>query len=850
MAYTVSPTATWDTIEDVFYRKEEVYQMAWNVPDLSDYLVAVSRNGGPIALMRDERKVLLQSRHTGGKPKIQVYASSGRLIATFTWELSPPILLQFTGTHLVVLSDEGTYRLYDLSSPGEYTQHTLGSEVADLGVVSARAWEDGLVVLTGGLQFVETRGWKGGRVSQLVDSGLSEAPHSWAVIPPEYSASGHVEVLVSTGSTVVTLDALERVDQRISRGPFSHIALSPNGRFLALVTATGMLWVVSSDFARNLSEVDISQFAGSGTDLHGLPDRLPERVKWCGDNAVVLSWGGRVVIVGPKGESIQYDHPPAAVIVGEVDSLRIISSATCEVLQKVPDALLAVFRPGSDHPAAVLYDALDHFERKSPKADEAIRSIRPDLARAVDTCIEAAGQEWEVTWQRRLLKAAQFGRAFLDLYNPNDFVTMAQTLKVLNAVRYYEVGIPITYQQYIAAGAPALISRLLTRNEHVLALRISQHLGLRPDPVLKHWAAARITRAKGDPRDTDGDAALCDAIVSKFEKEGEKDVSYSDIAQKAYENGRVRLATMLLDHESRAAEQVPLLLRMKQDKIALEKAVGSGDTDLVYHVLLRLHSSLSPGEFFAVLDDSLSPQLTPAVKLLQVYAKENDRQLLRDFYYQDDRRTENATLEMEEAGTSAVAEERIEHLKQAAKFFAEDKARGFEAKMADEAQRLLAVQLQYERETDHKFDFAGLTVDAFISELLIEGLGKRADRIRADWKVPDKRWWWLKLKALAKTHNWEGIETFAKSKKSPIGYEPFVTHLLSLDPPQPLHAASYVPRCDAKARPDLYAKCGQWGKAAESAKERGDKDKLEEIRRSAPPGLPQREVEEVIRRPK
>jgi hypothetical protein len=44
-------------------------------------------------------------------------------------------------------------------------------------------------------------------------------------------------------------------------------------------------------------------------------------------------------------------------------------------------------------------------------------------------------------------QAAQFGRAFLDLYNPLDFVTMAKTLKVLNAVRFHEVGIPITYDQ-------------------------------------------------------------------------------------------------------------------------------------------------------------------------------------------------------------------------------------------------------------------------------------------------------------------------------------------------------------------------------------------------------------------
>jgi hypothetical protein len=42
------PTSTWDTIENVFYRKEEVYQMSWKVPDLSDYLVAAAKNGGPI----------------------------------------------------------------------------------------------------------------------------------------------------------------------------------------------------------------------------------------------------------------------------------------------------------------------------------------------------------------------------------------------------------------------------------------------------------------------------------------------------------------------------------------------------------------------------------------------------------------------------------------------------------------------------------------------------------------------------------------------------------------------------------------------------------------------------------
>lgn len=86
------------------------------------------------------------------------------------WELAPPVLLHFTATHLLVLADEGTYRLYDISN-GTHAQYTLGSEVNELGVVSAKGYDDGFVVLTGGLQFLEVRGWKGGRVGALAPSG-------------------------------------------------------------------------------------------------------------------------------------------------------------------------------------------------------------------------------------------------------------------------------------------------------------------------------------------------------------------------------------------------------------------------------------------------------------------------------------------------------------------------------------------------------------------------------------------------------------------------------------------------------------------------------------------------------
>ena len=48
-----------------------------------------------------------------------------------------------------------------------------------------------------------------------------------------------------------------------------------------------------------MSEVDISTIEDE--DLG-----RPEKVEWCGDNALVLGWGGRVVVVGPGGDSLRY----------------------------------------------------------------------------------------------------------------------------------------------------------------------------------------------------------------------------------------------------------------------------------------------------------------------------------------------------------------------------------------------------------------------------------------------------------------------------------------------------------------------------------------------------------------
>jgi hypothetical protein len=57
------------------------------------------------------------------------------------------------------------------------------------------------------------------------------------------------------------------------------------------------------------------------------------------------------------------------------------------------------------------------------------------------------------------------------------------------------------------------------------------------------------------------------------------------------------IALQLIDYEPRAHQQVPLLLTLGEERAALHKAVESGNTDLVYTVILHLRENMTLGDF-------------------------------------------------------------------------------------------------------------------------------------------------------------------------------------------------------------------------------------------------------------
>jgi vacuolar protein sorting-associated protein 16 len=129
---------------------------------------------------------------------------------------------------------------------------------------------------------------------KLLATPMEGEVHSWTLIPPAYTLSRSVEVLLSIGQTIYVVDASESEDRMLDIGPFTHISVSPNGKFVALYTETGKAYVITSDFQNRLSEYDSKSRI------------TPKDVQWCGNDAVVIAWEDEVHVIGPKNAAAKY----------------------------------------------------------------------------------------------------------------------------------------------------------------------------------------------------------------------------------------------------------------------------------------------------------------------------------------------------------------------------------------------------------------------------------------------------------------------------------------------------------------------------------------------------------------
>jgi hypothetical protein len=718
------------------------------------------------------------------------------------------------------VTEDGTVRCYyDLQ--GDFVPFTLGHDADTLGVVSCKFYSTGFVALLGNNHLISVASYIEPR-PKLLAVPPTDPVVSWGIIPPAYSLSRSVEVILAIGKTLYVVDATEAEDRNFDAGPFQHISVSPRAEFLAFYTEDGKVWVVSGDWSEKLSE------------YNSRVKTVPKDMQWCGSNAVALAWEDEIHLIGPQSAAAKFYYDSWVHLLPDVDGIRLLTNDVCEFIQKVPDEAVDVFRLGSDSPAANLLEASSLLEQKSPKADDLIQLIRPSLADAVDTCIKAAAHEYQIHWQKSLLKAASYGKSVLDLYSSDDFVDTCDTLRVLNAVRFYEIGLPISYDQYRRMTPEKLIERLTNRNEYLLALRVAEYLHLPANRIHGHWAQQKVRVSM------DSEEEICGLIVKKLH--GKPGVSFEEIARAAYDEGRVRLATALLNYEPRAGKQVPLLLNMKEDNIALDKAIESGDTDLVYHVLLHLRKKLPLASFFRVINSR-----PVATALVESSAWDQDRDLLKDLFYQDDRRLDGSNLLLVEALSQRDLHASLEKLKLSSKYLQDsrDTAAIFQRQAIDDAAKLLRLQETFEKDLSSRdsapsapgtqpTSLIGLSAHDTIFHLIRQGHYKRAQKVQSEFKITDKAYTYIRLRALVAARHWIELEEFAKQKKSPIGWEPFFNEVLAAGNTRV--ASVFIPKCTnltVAERVDMWVKCGLFVKAGEEAFKAKDRALLEDLRSKA-----------------
>lgn len=251
------PSSTWEALgTSAFYKREEVYSMLWSLPPLSSFHSACARHGGPIALMPDPKKpVVSTSSAAHSSKRIDIYTSAGSLLQSIQLEPSSKVVtFGFDlAENLVVVYQDGFYRIHPLekhaASP-TYTQHSLGTEATETGVLDARMHESGFVFLTGSLAFFEVH-WgtditagpshatsqpSKTHVSKLSEPGLQEAPSVWSVVPPEDSLSRQTEVLVPVRQSLAVVDALDSQDQAGSKQTQNLPELCANYERLSIST--------------------------------------------------------------------------------------------------------------------------------------------------------------------------------------------------------------------------------------------------------------------------------------------------------------------------------------------------------------------------------------------------------------------------------------------------------------------------------------------------------------------------------------------------------------------------------------------------------------------------------------
>ncbi|EDW82995.1 uncharacterized protein Dwil_GK22550 [Drosophila willistoni] len=803
-------TGEWFKVRPDYYRKVELDTPDWPLDiDLEYMQVVAAPYGGPLAAIRDPLKLVPVKGSS--RPMIRIFDTTGRETGHILWNHGKLIAMGWSDTEeLICVQENAKVFVYDMFGT-EKESYTFGDEASVTKILEAKVFQSSVgtgvaVLTTSGRVFLKHN-------SNKTERKLPDIPNShvdctcWEIVTEgrnSYCLLGREREIIKLfpGETVGTIkdNLFEKPHDRIIK-----ISVSYNHQHLALYTNTGLLWLGSVDMRQKYCEFDT-----------GRKD-LPLQIEWImnTDNtesdAVVISYPSFLLIVNRNADRSDFPHDPSMFLVAEMDGVRIITQSSHEMIQRLPKCVENIFAVNSQEPASYLFEAQKKFEEKSYKSDEYLSMCREKIGLAVNQCIEAASYEFCTETQKSLLRTANFGKGFIHGHNPDEYMRIMRILRVLNTLRHEKIAMPLTFKQFSHLNPEVILSRLVFRKHYGVAIQVAKHLNLPESWILEHWAYHKVMNDHNDNE-------VARKITEKFKNPSVEGISFCNIAEKAHQNGRDELAIKLLELEPRAFLQVPLLLKMRKFDRAVASATQSGDTELITTVLLEIKMNMMLSNLHMTIRDHKL-----ALNMYKKIMRESNRAALYGIYNAEDDQKAIAEYHFENAIESEGLESNLSLIGNS---YTQGRC-PVEAELCAETSRML--KLQKTLSSKHGVDFNGLSIHNTISNLLKLGDLKEAEKVKNDYKVPDRRFWWLRILTMAEFSHWDQLEKFAKSKKSPIGYEPFVE--VCVKHKNKVEAQKYIPRCRETRKVHWYMQAELFEQAIDCAYEQRDLHSLHELKK-------------------
>jgi len=92
-----------------------------------------------------------------------------------------------------------------------------------------------------------------------------------------------------------------------------------------------------------------------------------------------------------------------------------------------------------------------------------------------------------------------------------------------------------------------------------------------------------------------------------------------------------------------------------------------------------------------------------------------------------------------------------------------------------------------------------------------------ADKIAKKYRVPEKRYWYLKVQAFAESQQWSNLRILSESRtKSPIGFKPFARAAIKGQQTDG-EILRYIERASPEEQHELLCEAKMWEKALQQA---------------------------------